>query len=495
MNMPRFALSLVIFASGGSADSLTAQLDTLRLSLEDAIRLAKEQNPAFLVVRNGASDADWAVRSAYGSLFPSASVGSTVSWQGAGEQRFGSVTLAEDLPSYYLSSYNVGISYQLSGAALLAPSAAHARQQAVAAHISAAEVDLVATVTRAYLEVLRQREHATLADLRLDRARANLRLAHSLEQVGVDMPLDVRQAEVQVGRARVTQLQIGNMLSTARLRLLEAIGMAEDRPVVLSTVFEMTEPDWDGETLSELGLQQNPSLRALVATLEASRVQVRQARTAYLPSLTVQAGISGRTRQASSAISLINLARMRAADQQQQCELLNQIYTRLTEPLTAQDCSQFQFTDELQERIVAENNTFPFGFSRQPAFATLTLSVPIFQGLARGRQLDAARVERADAEHQVREQRIALAIDLTIALRTVRTAYRSVTMEAHNRRVADEQLKLAGERYQLGVISFVDLVDAETVKSEADRAFINAEFAYHEALTGLETVVGMRLRK
>lgn len=495
MKMLGIALSFMLFASGGTPDALAAQQDTLRLSLEEAIRLAKEENPAFLTVRNDVSDADWEVRSAYGALFPSASLASTVSWQGAGEQRFGSVTLAQDLPSYYLSSYSIGIAYQLSGSTLLAPSAARARRDAVTAQVSAAEFDLVAAVTRAYLEVLRLREVERLADLRLDRARANRRLALTLAQVGADAPLDVRQAEVQVGRAEVAELQAGNMRSTARLELLELIGLAEDLPLVLSTVFEVHEPDWDEETLFETAFEQNPTLRARAASLDASRVQVRQARSAYLPSLTAQAGISGRTRQASSAFGLINLARMRVADELEQCELFNQIYMRLTEPLTGQDCARFRFTDEMRDRIIAENNAFPFDFSRQPAFATLTLTLPVFQGLARGRQLEAARVQRSDAEHQVRAQRNALRIDLTIALRTVTTAYRSVTLGTSNREVANEQLRLAGERYRLGAISFVDLVDAETVKIEADQAFVNAEYAYHNAITQLETVVGTRLRE
>jgi outer membrane protein len=94
----------------------------------------------------------------------------------------------------------------------------------------------------------------------------------------------------------------------------------------------------------------------------------------------------------------------------------------------------------------------------------------------------------------VREQRIALGADLTIALRGVATAYQSAALEDRNRAVADEQLRLAGERYRLGAISIVELVDAETVKAEADQAYVNAVFAYHDAVTELETVVGAPLR-
>ena len=489
------ALSLSLLFTARAPASLAAQTDTLRMSLEEAIQVAREQNPAFLTASNDESNADWEVREAYASLFPSASLGGSLSWQGAGEQRFRSLTLADDLPAYFLSSYNLGISYELNGSRLLAPSVARARREAVTAQIGAAAMDLSAAVTHAYLEVLRQAEGETLAGQRLERARFNLRLAQAQQEVGAVTPLDVRQAEVQVGRAEVTQLQAINALSTARLRLLQQVGMEVDRPMVLTTRFELEAPAWDRDALLATALERNPALRARTANLDASRMQVQQARSAYLPSLFAQAGISGFTRQASNSASLITQAQAQVAGQVEQCVLLNQIYARLAEPLPSSDCTAFRFTDEMRNRIVAENNAFPFDFSRQPASASLSLSLPIFQGLTRERQLEAARVQRSDAELQVREQRLALTADLTIALRTLATAYQSAALEARNREVSDEQLRLAGERYRLGAISFVDLVDAETVKAEADQAYVNAVYAYHDAVTQLETVVGTQLRE
>jgi len=474
---------------------LAGQSDTLRLSLDRAMELARAENPAYLATRNDREIADWEVREAYGQLFPSASIGSTFSWQAAGEQRFGSLTLAQDLPAYYLSSYDIGVSYQLNGTTLLAPSAARARRTATDAQIRAAEMSLVAAVTRAYLEVLRSAEGELLAAQQLERARFNLRLARAQQEVGAVTQLDVRQAEVQVGRAEVALLQATNALDTARLRLLQQIGLDPDRPVALTTAFELKELTWDRDALLATALERNPQLRARTAILDASRVQVQQARSAYLPTLSARAGITGYTRQATNTGSLIAQAQARVAEQVEQCVVLNQLYRRLADPLPTRDCTMLAFTDAQRNQIVAQNEAFPFDFTRQPASASISLSLPLFQGLSRERQLEAARVQRSDAELQVREQQLALTADLTIALRAVATAYRSAEIEARNRGVAAEQLRLAGERYRLGAISFVDLVDAVTVKAEADQAYVNAVYAYHDAVTALETVVGAELRE
>jgi outer membrane protein TolC len=393
-----FALVLALVRWAGWAAPASAQQDTLTLALADALRLAREHNPAYLAARNDESTADWAVREAYGSLLPSASVGGSLSWQGAGEQRFGSLTLAQNQPAYYLSSYDFGLSYALDGSRLLAPAAARARRSATDAQIRAAELSLGAAVTRAYLEVLRRVEGERLATQQLERARFNLRLARGQQEVGAVTPLDARRAEVQVGRAEVALLQATNARNTARLRLLQQLGTEGDVPVRLTTTFALEEPTWERDTLLALAAQRNPTLAARTATLDAGRVQVRQARSAYLPTLSARAGVSGFTREASSPNALIQQAQAGVAQQVQTCVLFNEIYRRLTTPLPANDCSTIRFTDEQRNRIVLENSAFPFDFSRQPASASLSVSLPIFQGLGRERQLEAAKVARDDAE-------------------------------------------------------------------------------------------------
>src|SRR5690606_37144284 len=99
-------------------------------------------------------------------------------------------------------------------------------------------------------------------------------------------------------------------------------------------------------------------------------------------------------------------------------------------------------------------------------------SNPVFPGLSRERQMEAARLQRDDALHQLRERELALRADLAIGLASVRTAWESARLEERNQTFADEQLRLARERYQLGAISFVVLADAETLKAQADRQLV-----------------------
>jgi outer membrane protein TolC len=475
-----------------------AQQSREPLSLERALEMARNNNPAYQAARNDQDVADWDVRSAYGALAPSASVGAGVSWQGAGSQQFGSITLDElgfgGQPSYYFSSYNLGLNYRLDGRVLLGPSQAKATRASTSAQVELARVTLETDVTLGYLEALRQRDGVELARQQLERTRFNLRLVEGQSEVGTASPLDVRQAEVQVGRAEVTLLRAETAARTARLRLLQVLGVSLDDRFELVTEFTVEPPAWTDEALLDMAFASNPSLESRRRGRDAAVVEVRMARSAYLPSLSMNAGWSGFTRQASDAGYLIAQSQAQVNGQVQQCQATNDLYARLADPLPPLDCSRFAFTDEDRQRIRSQNDAFPFDFERNPPSASLSLSIPVFQGLSRQRQLEAARAQRDDADHQVREQELALEADVTIRLAEVRAAHRSAELEERNQTLADEQLRLAQERYRLGFIPFLDLVDAETLKAEADRDLLNAVYGYHDALAALEAAVGRSLR-
>jgi len=264
--------------------------------------------------------------------------------------------------------------------------------------------------------------------------------------------------------------------------------------ITVTTGFELSEPTWELETLTAVALEDNPELKTARLSSEASSVAVSSAWSSYMPTLSVSAGWSGFTREASSVDFQIAQAQSQVAASVAQCVQTNEVYRRLADPLPPLDCGRFAFTDAQRNAIVSENDQFPFDFEASPPSASLTISIPIFQGLSRQRNLEAARVQRDDLEQQLRGQELALQADLAVEVANVRTAYRSALLEERNRDLAEQQLRLARERYQLGAITFVELVDAQTVRAQADRDRNAAIFFYHDAVTRLEALVGAPLR-
>ena len=89
---------------------------------------------------------------------------------------------------------------------------------------------------------------------------------------------------------------------------------------------------------------------------------------------------------------------------------------------------------------------------------------------------------------------MALRASVTVTLATLRAAYRAALIEEQNQIVADEQLRLARARFSVGLADFLELLEAETLKVEADREQIAAIFAYHDSLAALEAAIGTSLR-
>ena len=469
------------------------------LTLDEALRIALRSNPTMQATRNDVRVADWSLASAYASLLPTASLGSTVSWQGAGEQRLGSITLDQlgfaDQPSFFFSSYNASVGVSLNGSVLMAPGQARRNREAVQAQVRSQEAAIRLGLTRAYLEVLRQGEGLRLAEQQLDRAQLNLRLAQGRQEiVGTGNAIDVQQAEVAVGRAEVTLLQAQTGLRTSRIRLLQQMGADLAAEPTLATTFDVTSPAWTAEVLYEMALGRNPGLQAARARERASGYGVHMARSSYFPSVSLSAGMSGFTRQASNTRSQEAQAIAAGVGRVQQCLSLNQLMSALPTPPPPQDCSLLATPQSAIEAIRAGNQAFPFDFTTQPPSASLSIQIPIFQGLGRQQQLESARAQLFDARFQVTEQELALRADIETRTAQVRTAYETSLIEERNQQLADEQLRLAQERYRLGFLNFIDLVEAETVKATADRDRLFAIYSYHDALADLEAVVGLPLR-
>jgi len=491
----------MLFALVAMMPSRTAaQQASATLTLEEAVALARRNNPDYLIQENAAASADWAVREAYGALLPGASLSGSVGWQDAGNARFGIFNTSDfglaGSTSYYYSSYNIGLSYRLSGASLLGPGREKAARLATDANIDAAGIATDYAVTQRYLTVLRAQDGITLAREELARAADNVRLAEGRVAVGAGIPLEQRQAEVERGRAEVSLLQAENLLQSSRLGLWETLGVRlEDAR--LTTRFEVGDVPWQLEDLIAIAFEANPELRAGRASIRAADVSVKAARTNYLPSLSLSAGWSGFTREAGNEAYLIQQAGNSLASQQSSCLLFNQISAGLSQPLPGRpsDCSAYVLTPQLEEQVRASNRVFPFDFSKEPLSLSLNISLPVFQGLTRERQIEEARVQQKDTEHRLRKSELRIRSEVEGRYLDAATNRQTVDLEARNLELANDQLRQARERYRVGVSSYLEFREAETVKARADRAYLIAVYAFHESLAGLEVAVGRPLRQ
>jgi outer membrane protein len=465
------------------------------LTLAEALAMARRNNPSFRSQQNDEDVAEWEVREAYGQLLlpgASASVGAT--YEGAGTQTFGALVSAGST-DFYRSSYYYGLNYSISPASFTGLSAARADRRAAGARTDAAAFSLESSVTRQYLAALRARDEVRVSQRALDRSEQTFLLARVRVEAGAAAPTDGKQAEVDRGRAEVALLQARNALAAEKLRLVEQVGVVPAGDFDLEDAFDVRPVEMDVDELIRISLSAHPQLEALRASERARDAGVWSARSQYLPSLNIQAGWSGFTRQVGDEDFLLSQERNSARNRFDSCNQLNLISGGLNSPLPGfpRNCDSLLLTAEDESRIVSGNRVFPGNFTRQPFVLQARVSIPIFGGFTEQRQVGQARAAAEDAREARRAEELRLRTAVTSAYGDLTTQYRIVAIEERNVAVAQEQVELARERYRLGAAPFLELMEAESSLVTAERGYLNAVYSYLQARAALEEAVGARL--
>lgn len=490
---PLILATLAFTAAAGAQQPVLPSVPQ-SLSLADAVDLAIRFSPAYRQTLNDRRPAAWGVRSAYGDFLPAFSVNGGFSYSGPGSQTFSGQQFTQQ-SSTVGTSYSLGLSWQFSGSTLMQPGLRKAQLHAVDATSEGARMNLRSAVAQQYLNVLQANARVGLAEVQVKRNEEFLRLARARFDVGQATLLDVRRAEVERGQSEVGILQARNAVLVEKLRLFQGMGIPapeDPTPVTLSDSFPIVEPKWGLPDLLRDAEAQNPDLLSLRAQHSAARAGERSAKSAWFPSLSFSAGWSGFTQEFTNADFLVNRAQAEADANFRACGVQNQINTAVG--IATLNCALFQFTPADADAIRAGNQAFPFDFTKQPFSARFTVSLPIFDQFSRPLQVAEASARADDVAEAVRARELLVRAEISNAFYGLQTAYQTVRIQETNRTAAQEQLRLATERYRVGSGTFYELMDAQLAAQRADADHINAVYDYHKAIAGLESVVGRPLR-
>jgi outer membrane protein len=484
--------------------SATPPASQVSLSLDEALRQARANSPAYRQTLNDAAPAKWGVRNAYGSLLPSVSASTDLGYTGSGEANLGSGFI-QPTSAFYTSGYSLGLRWDISGRSLTAPAQQKALQRATQEDITGAGVALIAEISTQYLNTLQAAAQVGVARQQVRRNEDFLTLAKARYRVGQATLLDVRQAEVTKGTSDVALLRAVLEESQAKLDLLRRIGIeppvAIER-VVLSDSFPVTPPAFKVDSLLALAEQYNPVLRSLKAREHAAGLGVRQAKADFLPSLSMQAGWAGFTQEYADENLLLSQALVSGQGQAADCQYNNSIKSGLSLGGEVPNCyaaaglidGGSALLPTTSQQILEQNDPFPLHYRGQPFQANLVLSLPIFTGFSRSLRLSQARAQQDDADEDVRARRLLLRSDVHARYLGLNTAFQAIAVQAASRDAARDQLRLAQDRYRLGAGTALELSDAQNAVQQAEGGYINAVYDYHKAMAALEAAVGRSLR-
>lgn len=484
-------LVLPLAAVALSFQAAVAQAPT-SLTLDEAIQLARRNNPLYLQTVNSRRSADAQLRTAYAALLPSVSANLNGRLQKTGQQFIQGVALQNN-SDVLQSSYGINLSYTLSPDVWFGPRQANAAQNAAEADVTGMQESLRATVTERYLVVLRSQALAALQDTLVLTAKGQLELARARQSVGAATILDVRTAEVALGRAEIAALQAKNTAEVNMLRLFEWLGVAQPDSVALTTRFEIADVRFNLDSLQDLARRTNPALNATKQREHQATMALRSAQGRYLPSLSFFTGWGGNS--SAFADEDVAVAQAQASVEGRREGCFSEDSLRAAAGMARLTCGALPtWSPALEAAARSQNQRFPFDFTSAPRSYAVQISMPLFDNLQREQRLQDAIYRRNDAKYNVRARELLTTSNVTEAYRNLQTARRTVELNEINAAAAREQLTFAEERYRVGAATFLDVTTSRGTFEQAQIDRLNAVYDYHRFFAALEAAVGRPLR-
>ncbi len=489
--MRTLLIALVVTGFAASATAQTAVPGSL--TLDDAIGIAKKNNPAFQQAMSGRTRAAAALRTAYGAFLPSADASLSAGYRQGKPETFGGIAFGatSDIIS---SNWGLNFGVRLSAATLSDLRRAKANVDAADADVLAAEFGLRTQVVGQFLTALQSTANAELQDSLLNKVQLDLELARARAGVGAATTLDVKRSEVAVGQQQVAGLKAHNTATVELVKLFQQLGVAQPGPVTLQPLTSATEPTFALGQLMEMARKNNPTLEAYQQRQQAAQAGVRSAKSAYTPTMSIGAQLGGYTNQYKNAELLVDQARGSALASRAGCLTTDSLRRGAGLPTTIAKCNAIGFTDAQAQALRDGNKVFPFEFTSSPYNLSLGFSLPLFDRFGREQRVQEAQVARDNARLDVRKQELQLTADVTSSWTSLQAAYRTVRLQDQNTAAAQEALSLAQERYRVGASTFVELVQARNDFERASTDRIGAVYDYHRAWAALENAVGRPLR-
>lgn len=449
--LPGSAFRLALFTVFAAfAAPLAAQNIPARLTLPDALQIARARNPQYRQAVNQLETAVARVRVGLGRFLPQlqASMGWGInqSTRLTGEDDFGEPVSLPAPITYRSSSAGQSVSAGMTlfdgFGAVNSYRAARAASDAADAAVDLALRRLEAETARRFYDALRAQRLIAVEERLLAAARELLANTERLFRTAGAQQDDLLGAQADVAQRELDLARTVGEAEKAQLALKEYLGIAE--PMVVTVEGELPEvfdpATLDAEALVATALKANPDVRRLQAEADAAHLEAAAVRGGRWPTVSLNASL-GRSMGLSNYGALFEL--------------------------------------NPQNRSLGVN---------------IGVSVPLFQRFQTSAQIAQATVTAENADEQLRAGELAVDRTVRSALIDLRNAHRAVALAEQAAELSRQRLAFARERYALASLPFVSLQQIINQANQTERQLVEARFGFARALVNLEEAVGAEVK-
>jgi len=413
------------------------------LSLEELVRIAKQQNFGLQRFRETSAQARSSRKSTLSGLLPSLS-GSVDYNQSESRYRdsrvdltTGEVRTANRTSSS--DSYQLGVGGRLN---VIDPAqwygVAESNRRIVAADYSVedAEQDLVFLVQSQYYSLIRAQALADVRQRSRDLSGEQLERARALYELGSVARTDVLQAQVSHASAQRERIAAFNAIEQERANLAVLLSISLDTPLEIEQPGALpdTSLEFDEAAFVAEGLEHRPDFLRARTALEAARISETAARWRRWPS------IGG-------------------------------------------NYSYGKQEDEIADLFGDFGNEYRWAFG-------LALDVPIFDGFSTKAAIEQAEASRRQEERTLEELRLQVSLDVRQALLDLTDAVEGIRAAREGVGFAEESVRLQQALYESGGGTLLEWNNAQVELTRARNDLVETEINLRQAHSALEKARG-----
>ena len=417
-----------------------AAAPVMQMNMQDAMARAFATNPAIKIADFEKDAARASLNAARAGRGIKIQANASASRGGYEEAWFNKVNKSvlgatERIGNTYSNSITASMPLYTGGALSGAIKSAKAGYKSALVGVQKSYNDMRSTVTNGYYTVLQADDMQVLARESVERLAEHLKNVKAQYDVGVVAKVDVLRSEVELANAQQNLIKAENAYKISEANFNKIIGLPLATNLSLEDTLTYTPYEQDLAYCLDYAAKNRPELEQAKQGVEAARGQVRQARSGYQPQI--------------SAVASQNFG-----------------------------------TSDAHWPADEESN-WTVG---------VQASLTIFDtGVTRAKS-HAARANYFSAQEAYRDTIDAVNLDVRSQYLNMREAEKRISTTEVAVSQAEEDYRIAQLRYQAGVGTNTDVLDAQVALTDAQTNYLQSIYDYNISKTNLETAIGVPMQ-
>lgn len=302
------------------------------------------------------------------------------------------------------------------------------------------KIETTVQVTKAYYTVLVNRERIKLLDANIDRVKKLFEDTKVLFANGFVEQIDVDRVEVAYNNLMAEREKVAKLVGLTETVLKFQMGFDVTQPIQLKDSLDTKlVPTFELENGQKPDLNNRIEYSLLQSQRKLMDVELKRYKMQFLPSLVAYGSFSKNAQR--------------------------------------QEFDFFKFDDQ--------HEWYPL------SIIGATLSVPIFSGGSKYYKLQQSKINYMILENNIKNLENALTLELSSTLTAYNNAVSSLTIQQKNLDLANRIFDVSKKKYDQGVGSNLEVINAQTSVREALTNYYNALFDYYIAKVDLDKSKGL----